>query len=157
MTRLTADELLKTHDLHLPPSDWVMIDQAMINTFADVTRDHQFIHVDVKRAESETPFGGTIAHGFLTLSLLSGMTENSFPEIVGLKGVLNYGLDKLRFLSPVHANSRVRAHFELIECTAKDFGQLLVRYNVSVEIEGNDKPALVADWLAMVLVEADSI
>lgn len=153
MTSYTPTQLLEQRDLALPPSDWLTLDQAMIDAFADVTRDHQFIHVDAERARRETPFGGTIAHGFLTLSLLSGLAEQCFPRIEGSIEMLNYGLDRLRFLNPVPSGSRVRAHFTLKSCELKAEGRLLIRYAVQVEIEGQERPALVADWLALVLFQ----
>ena len=156
MKQFTPDSLLNTKNLELPSSDWVRIDQSMINSFADVTRDHQFIHVDPERTKNTTDLAGTIAHGFLTLSLLSSMAEDSLPQVEGATGILNYGMDKLRFLSPVLSGSRVRAHFSLIEARLKDEGHLLLRYGVSVEIEDLTTPALVTEWMAMVLFDAET-
>lgn len=145
-----AEELVNAVGRRLDPSDWIEIDQQRINTFADCTEDHQFIHVDLEKA-AQTPFGGTIAHGFLTLSLLSRMVEGRgvFPEntVMGL----NYGFDKVRFLAPVRAGKRVRAHIEIAGVEPKDGGRFLVRQSISVEIEGEETPALVAEWLSMLI------
>lgn len=127
-------------------SRWFLIDQDRINQFADVTEDQQFIHVDPLNAK-DTPFGGTIAHGFLTLSMLSAMADDAVPVVEGLVHSVNYGFDRIRFISPVRANSRVRGRFDLIkfESTA---GQITQSVSVSVEIEGSDQPALVAEWIS---------
>lgn len=154
MKTYTPEQLINAGELMLPVSEWITLDQAMISAFADVTRDHQFIHVDPERAKKETHFGGTIAHGFFTLSLLSGLAEKVFPSVEGTVELLNYGMDKLRFLAPVPTGSRIRAHFKVTECRLKDEGHLLIRYAVSVEIENQEKPALVGEWLAMVLFES---
>ncbi|PTD24192.1 nodulation protein NodN [Sphingomonas fennica] len=130
----------------------MLIDQAMIDRFADATGDHQFIHVDPERAK-QTPFGGTIAHGFLTLSLLPVMREKSdVPTIEGLKMGLNYGGNKVRFLTPVPSGSRVRGHFKLLEFAEKGPGRYQETAELSVEIEGKDKPALIAEWIAQIFV-----
>jgi len=155
MNSYTPEQLIDAGELALAASEWITLDQAMVSTFADVTRDHQFIHIDPERAAKETPFGGTIAHGFFTLSLLSGLAEKCFPKIEGTVELLNYGMDKLRFLAPVPTGSRIRAHFTMTECRIKAEGHLLIRYAVSVEIENHDKPALVGEWLAMVIFESN--
>jgi len=126
-------------------SRWFLMDQDRIGLFADVTEDQQFIHVDPEKAKA-TPFGGTIAHGFLTLSLLSAMAEEAVPLIKGLTHSINYGFDRVRFISPVAAGKRVRGRFELIAITvgATEVSQTL---KVTIEIEGNEKPALVAEWI----------
>ncbi len=129
-------------------SDWRTIGQDRINAFADVTEDHQFIHVDLDKA-AQTPFGGTIAHGFLTLSLLAPLAEEAGLRVENTVMAVNYGFDKLRFLAPVRAGKRVRARFELLEVTEKAPGQYLMKQLVTVDIEGEDKPALVAEWLGM--------
>ncbi len=145
-----ADEMVNAVGKKLEPSDWIEIDQERINTFADCTEDHQFIHVDAEKAAA-TPFGGTIAHGFLTLSLLSKMVEGKglMPEntVMGL----NYGFDKVRFLAPVRSGKRVRSHFEVLDVQPKSGGRFLVKQGVSVEIEDEDTPALVAEWLSMLI------
>ena len=132
-------------------SDWILVDQKAIDVFADVTQDHQFIHVDPDAA-ARTPFGGTVAHGFLTLSLLSRMAADVMlrPETVRM-GV-NYGLDKVRFIAPVRSGKRVCGRFRLDRLEEKAPGQWQFVHNVTVEIEGEDKPALVADWIGMVFV-----
>jgi len=144
------DEMVNAVGTKFEPSDWIEIGQERINTFADCTEDHQFIHVDEEAAKS-TPFGGTIAHGFLTLSLLSKMIEGNgiIPEntVMGL----NYGFDKVRFLAPVRSGKRVRCHSEVASVDRKDDNRFLVMQRVSVEIEGEETPALVAEWLSMVI------
>ena len=130
-------------------SSWHLVDQNRIDLYADVIEDHQFIHVDPERAK-ETPFGATVAHGFLTMSLLSIMSYEVMPVIEGTTMGVNYGFDKLRFISPVRAGSRVRGRFTLAEAKLRKPTEMLSRTNVSVEIEGEDKPALVADWIGLI-------
>ena len=130
-------------------SSWHLVDQGRINIYADVIEDHQFIHVDPARA-SETPFGTTVAHGFLTMSLMSIMSYEVMPVIEGTTMGVNYGFDKLRFISPVRSGKRVRGRFTLAEAKLRKPTELLSRTNVSVEIEGEDKPALVADWIGLI-------
>jgi acyl dehydratase len=130
-------------------SSWHLVDQDRINLYADVIEDHQFIHVDPERAK-ETPFGTTVAHGFLTMSLMSIMSYEVMPVIEGTTMGVNYGFDKLRFISPVRAGRRVRGRFTLAEASLRKPTELLSRTNVAVEIEGEDKPALVADWLGLI-------
>ncbi|QFU76442.1 MaoC family dehydratase [Halioglobus maricola] len=132
------------------PGPWISIEQDRINTFADCTEDHQFIHID-EEAAKQTPFGGTIAHGFLTLSLMVKMIEDVGVMPANVVMGMNYGFDKIRFLSPVRAGKRVRANVELLDLTEKDGGRLLIKQGVSVEIEGEETPALVAEWLSMVV------
>ena len=132
-------------------SDWALIDQRMIDAFADVTFDPYFIHVDPERANKETRFGGTIAHGFLTLSMLSAMAYDSLPDIKGRTVGMNYGFDKIRFLSPVPSGSRVRARFTLSSVSQREEGKWLMALAVVIEREGVDRPALIAEWLTMVL------
>lgn len=131
-------------------SRWYVISQARIDDFADVTEDHQFIHVD-PAAAAKSVFGGTIAHGFLSLSLLSSMAEGilTLPEGAGIN--LNYGFDKVRFLTPVAAGKRVRGHFSLNSSTLRAPGQALFSYKVEVEIEGKSRLALAADWLILTI------
>ena len=133
-------------------SSWHLIDQPRIDTYADVTDDHQFIHVDPERAKAETAFGTTIAHGFLTMSMLSVMSYEVMPAIAGTTMGVNYGFDKLRFISPVRSGGRVRGRFVLAEAKLRKPGELQSRTNVTVEIEGEDKPALVADWLGLIYI-----
>ncbi|WP_440639708.1 MaoC family dehydratase [Bradyrhizobium sp. PUT101] len=127
-----------------------LIDQPRIDTYADVIEDHQFIHVDPERARKETAFGTTIAHGFLTMSLLSIMSYEVMPVIAGTTMGVNYGFDRLRFISPVRSGKRVRGRFVLAEAKLRKPNELQSRTNVTVEIEGEDKPALVADWLGLI-------
>ncbi|QOZ76527.1 MaoC family dehydratase [Bradyrhizobium sp. CCBAU 53351] len=131
-------------------SSWHLIDQPRIDTYADVTEDHQFIHVDPERAKKETAFGTTIAHGFLTMSMLSVMSYEVMPAIAGTTMGVNYGFDKLRFISPVRSGKRIRGRFVLAEAKLRKPNELQSRTNVTVEIEGEDKPALVADWLGLI-------
>jgi acyl dehydratase len=131
-------------------SSWHLVDQPRIDTYADVIEDHQFIHVDPERAKKETTFGTTIAHGFLTMSLLSIMSYEVMPVIAGTTMGVNYGFDKLRFISPVRSGKRVRGRFVLAEAKLRKPNELQSRTNVTVEIEGEDKPALVADWLGLI-------
>ena len=131
-------------------SSWHVVDQTRIDLYADVIDDHQFIHVDPERAKKETAFGTTIAHGFLTMSLLSIMSYEVMPVIAGTTMGVNYGFDKLRFISPVRSGSRVRGRFTLAEATLRKPKELQSRTHVTVEIEGEEKPALVADWLGLI-------
>jgi acyl dehydratase len=131
-------------------SSWILIDQSRIDAFADSTEDRQFIHVDAAAA-AQTPFGGTIAHGFLSLSLLSRMGAEAMLIPEGLKMAVNYGLDRVRFLSPVLSGKRVRGRFTLDSVEEKVPGQWLLRHSVTVEIEQEEKPALTAVWLALML------
>lgn len=127
----------------LGTSDWLLIDQQRVNQFADATGDHQWIHVDVERAQ-KGPFGGTIAHGFLTLSLLPAFFATAF-EIRETKSGLNYGLDKVRFIAPVPVGKRLRAHFKLMEWSELKGGGAQLKIEMTVECEGADKPACVAE------------
>jgi acyl dehydratase len=131
-------------------SSWHLLDQKRIDAYADVIEDHQFIHIDPERAKRETPFGATVAHGFLTMSLLSIMSYEVMPVITGTTMGVNYGFDKLRFISPVRAGSRVRGRFTLTEATLRKPAELMYRTSVSVEIEGETRPALAADWLGLI-------
>jgi acyl dehydratase len=131
-------------------SSWHLVDQPRIDTYADVIEDHQFIHVDPERAKKETAFGTTIAHGFLTMSLLSIMSYEVMPVIAGTTMGVNYGFDKLRFISPVRSGKRVRGRFVLAEAKLRKPNELQSRTNVTVEIEDEDKPAMVAEWLGLI-------
>ena len=138
-------------------SRWIEVSQARIDAFADCTEDHQFIHVDPEAARA-TPFGGAIAHGFLTLSLASAMSYDAVAPLDGVVMGVNYGFDKLRFLAPVPAGSKVRGRFKLL--SAEDKGaqdgvtRWLLKHELTVEIEGGDKPALIAEWLSMQMTTA---
>ena len=129
-------------------SHWFVVDQARIDAFATVTEDSQFIHVDPEQAAA-TPFGGTVAHGFLTLSLLSPMAYSALPKIEGIAMGVNYGFDRVRFLHPVRSGSRVRGRFVLMAATARSAREWQLIYDVTVEIEGAHKPALAATWLTL--------
>ena len=135
-------------------SGWIEIGQSRIEAFADATEDPQFIHVDPEAA-AQTPFGGTIAHGFLTLSLLSRMASDAMLVPDGVSMMVNYGLDRVRFLAPVRSGSRVRGRFRLDSVEDKASGQLLLRHTVTVEIDGDDKPALSAEWLTLFFIQGD--
>lgn len=126
-------------------SDWVVVEQDRINAFADATGDHQWIHVDRDRAAAETPFGATIAHGFLTLSLISALMRNAI-SIGGLRMTINYGLNRVRFVSPVPSGSRIRARISLDSVADVDDG-MQATWNITVERDGSKKPCLVAAWL----------
>ena len=131
-------------------SDWLLVDQPMIDRFADVTGDHQFIHIDPERA-AQTPFGGTIAHGFLVLSLLSQLQmslKRPFPP--GAKMAVNYGFERVRFVSPVRSGSKIRSISTLKSVEEKRPGQLQQLADIVVEIEGAEKPALTADWIGQI-------
>ena len=136
-------------------SNWITVDQAMIDKFADVTLDHQWIHVDPARAAAETPFGGSIAHGFLSLSLASRFSYDCFDMLPGQVMGINYGFNKLRFLSPVRAGARLRGRFTLKSVTARSATELLRENALTVEIEGQKTPALVADWLGLAVFATD--
>ena len=131
-------------------SDWISVDQSMIDAFAGATNDHQFIHVDPARAAAESPFGGTIAHGFLTLSLLSTMNYNCLPVIREQTMGINYGFDRIRFMSPVKCGKRIRGHFVLTEARFRGAGMMMTTYDISIEIENERKPALTATWITIV-------
>jgi len=132
-------------------SGWITIDQERIDAFAETTEDRQFIHLDPDAA-AQTPFGGTIAHGFLTLSLLSRMAADAMLVPDGVRVIVNYGLDRVRFLAPVRSGKRVRGRFTLDSVEEKAPGQWLMRHSVSAEIEGDDKPALSAVWLTLIIL-----
>ena len=148
---VSKEDFLAAAGTKLEPGEWVEMSQARINEFAECTEDRQFIHIDEENA-AKTPFGGTIAHGLLTLSMLVKMTEsaNIVPENI-MMGV-NYGFDKIRFLAPVRAGKRVRAHVEVAEVTQKDDNRFVSKLAISVEIEGEETPALIAEWMNMFVV-----
>lgn len=149
---ISIDEYRKLVGTEVGVSSWHVIDQKRIDTFADVIEDHQFIHVDPERAKA-TPMGTTVAHGFLTMSLLSVMSYEVMPGVQGMTMGFNYGFDKLRFVSPVKSGARVRGRFMLAEATMRKPGELLSRTQVNVEIEGEKRSALIAEWLALIFVE----
>jgi acyl dehydratase len=151
MPLASLDEIRGRIGTEVGVSSWITIDQARIDAFADVTEEWQFIHVDAEAA-ARTPFGGTIAHGFLTLSMISKMGGEVMLVPDGTKLVINYGLDRVRFLAPVRSGRRVRGRFTLDSVEEKAPGQWLLRHLVTVEIEGEDKPALSAAWLSLMVV-----
>jgi acyl dehydratase len=152
MTKITAAEMKEKVGQTLGSSEWITVDQDMINKFADATGDHQFIHINEEMAKM-TPFGGTIAHGFLTLSLFPVMMAKSdCPKVDGVKMGVNYGGNKVRFLTPVRSGKRVRGHFKLLDLDEKRPGQWQQTLEFSVEIEGEDKPALIAEWISQFFV-----
>src|SRR3954454_23732203 len=151
MPLTSLDEIRRRVDSETGVSDWLMVDQERIDAFADATEDHQFIHVDPKSA-SQTPFGGTVAHGFLSLSLMSRMAAEAMLVPDNMKMAVNYGLDRVRFLAPVRAGKRVRGRFRLDSVEEKAPGQILMRHTVTVEIEAEDKPALTAEWIGLMFV-----
>jgi acyl dehydratase len=146
--KMERSELAARIGTEMGVSDWLRIDQATIQAFADLTGDHSFIHVDPEKART-TPFGTTIAHGFLTLSMLSQMAYQVCPRLIGAKYGVNYGCDRLRFIAPVKSGSRVRAHFVLKQLEEQPGNRVQLRYDVTVEIEGETKPALAIEWLSM--------
>lgn len=129
-------------------SRWFTIDQARIDAFADVTEDHQFIHVDPARAAA-TPFGGTVAHGFLSLSMLAAMAFDAQPSIAGRAMAVNYGFDRVRMLTPVRSGARVRGRFVLREIIDRGPKEIMTKSEATVEIDGSPKPALVAEWIGI--------
>jgi acyl dehydratase len=147
----TLDEIRSRVGTQVGVSGWLTIDQARIDAFADATEDRQFIHVDPEAA-TQTPFGGTIAHGFLSLSLLSRMGAETMLLPEGMTMAVNYGLDRVRFLAPVKSGKRVRGRFTLDSVEEKAPGHILMRHTVTVEIEGGDKPALTAVWLTLLII-----
>ena len=150
---VTREQLAALVGKEVGVSDWFAIDQSRVDDFADVTLDHQFIHVDPARARG-TPFGGTIAHGFLTLSLLVHLCLPFIPEPANRTLVVNYGFDKIRFVAPVRVGKRIRARGTLGAVDERKPNQIVLRMEITVEIEGEDKPALVAEWLSLHVVGA---
>ena len=153
MSAISIEALRRKIDTEVGVSHWHVVTQERIDDFAGVTGDHQFIHVDPERAKNETPFGGTIAHGYLMLSLLAPMGYEALPPIDGVAHRINYGLDKVRFLTPVKPGSRVRAHYKLREVTSRREKEFLLKNEVTVEIDGADKPALYAEALTVIVLE----
>ena len=135
----------------LGESSWVQVEQPRIDQFAECTGDHQWIHVDPKRASAESPYGGTIAHGFLTLSMVATMAMEVGIVPADARAGLNYGMDKLRFMAPVKTGARVRCRVELISAEDKGGGNTLIKTRNTLEIEGGQKPGLVAEMLVMLI------
>jgi len=150
---ISVAELKKKVGQEIGVSQWHVVSQDMIDRFADVTHDRQFIHVDPVRAKKETPFGGTIAHGYLMLSLVAPMSYEALPRIDGRVMGINYGLDKVRFLSPVRAGSRVRARFKLKEVSPRSEKEVLLKNEITVELEGAEKPAVYAESLSVIVLK----
>ncbi len=152
MNAISAQEMQGKVGETLGTSEWLLVDQEMINKFADATGDHQFIHVNEEMAKM-TPFGGTIAHGFLTLSLFPVlMAKSDCPRVEGVKMGVNYGGNKVRFLAPVRSGKKVRGHFKLLELEEKRPGQWQQTLEFTVEIEGEEKPAVMAEWISQFFV-----
>lgn len=149
MPTATAEEIRSKVGQPIGISSWILVDQDRIQQFADATEDQQFIHTDPQLAAA-TPFGGTIAHGFLSLSLLSRMAADAMLVPDTTRMAVNYGLDRVRFLAPVRSGQKVRGHFTLQSADEKAPGQLLLKHQVTVEIEGQEKPALTAEWLGLI-------
>ncbi len=152
MLRIPQEELQEYIDKPLEASQWLRIDQNMIDTFADATMDHQFIHVDATRA-AQTPFGSTIAHGYLTMSLISHFLGECSVGPDHAAMALNYGSDKVRYLQPVKVNSEIRAQASLISVSEKAPGQVLTKTLITIEIKGEEKPALVAEILSLFILQ----
>lgn len=146
-----ASELKSFIGKDMGHSEWMTIDQERVNQFAECTGDHQFIHLDEEKAK-QTPFGGTIAHGFLSLSLLPVLSAGLLVRPEGLKMAVNYGMDSLRFIQPVRVGSRVRLHVSVMDVTEKNPGQWLVKAKSTLEIEGTEKPAFIAEGLTLYFV-----
>lgn len=153
--RLNRNNMKDCIGADMGTSEWLLIDQERIDAFADCTLDHQFIHVDPENAE-KTPFGSTIAHGFLSLSLLSHFAQSVGCKFENTTMGINYGLDRVRFISPVRVNSRIRARARLIDVREKKPGHFLIKQEVSIEIEGETRPALMAEWLTMAVTSIHS-
>lgn len=151
LTVVAKDELVNAIGTKLPSSPWIELSQERINTFADCTGDNYFIHVDEEKAK-QTPLGGTIAHGLLTLSLLPALMEN-FVVPENMVHGLNYGFDKVRFLAPVRSGKRVRLHSEVLNIERKDENRFVFKIAVTVEIEGEETPALIAEWMNLYITE----
>jgi acyl dehydratase len=152
MPTVSIDELKARVGQPIGTSQWLTVSQEMIDKFADATGDHQFIHVDPEKAKL-TPFGTTIAHGFLSLSLMPVLTQKAdLPRLDGIKMGVNYGGNKTRFLAPVRSGKRVRGHFKLLELDEKRPGQWQQTVEYTLEIEGEDKPALIAEWISQFFV-----
>lgn len=146
------DKVLAAVGTEIGVSPWRVVSQEMIDKFADATDDHQYIHVDPEKA-AETQFGGTIAHGFLSLSLLSAMAYETIPPLEDASMSINYGFDRLRFVAPVRSGTRVRARFKLADATVRPSGWVQINYDLSIEIEGSKKPAISARWLTIAVID----
>jgi acyl dehydratase len=150
-SELSVEDLKRQVGRPLGTSPWMTVDQERVDRFADVTEDHQYVHVDPVRA-AQTPFGSTIAHGLLTLSLIVHLCLDFVPKVAGTKLLVNYGFDKVRFAAPVRVGKRIRASATLTDVTERKPGQILIKLDVTIEIEGEAKPALTAEWLSLHIV-----
>ena len=148
MQTISRDGMCAAVGQDMGPSQWFTIDQARIDAFAEVTEDRQFIHIDPDRA-AQTSFGGTVAHGMLTLSMMSGMAYGALPVMEGQRASVNYGFEKVRFIAPVRSGQRIRGQFRLLEAVPRAKNALMTRFEVAVEIEGEVRPALKAEWLIL--------
>ncbi|MEO0545123.1 MAG: MaoC family dehydratase [Pseudomonadota bacterium] len=152
---ITIDEIPSFVGSIVGISEWRTVTQEMVNAFAEATDDHQWIHLDAERAARETPFGGTIAHGFLTLSLLSTLAYEALPEVEGITMGMNFGFEKVRFSAPVKTGARVRGVFKLTEAQVRKSGRILSTYEVKLEVENTIRPALTANWIILSMFEPD--
>lgn len=146
---MTLEEIRGYTGKEIGVSEWFELDQDKINGFADLTEDHMFLHVNPEAAKA-TPFGGTIAHGLLTLSMMPVMAYQAMPGVEGTKMGVNYGYDKVRFMAPVKSGKRIRGHFVVKSVEDKGDGRFALNQDVTIEIEGEEKPALCAEWITMV-------
>ncbi len=146
---MTIDEVRSYTGKEIGVSDWFLLDQARINAFADLTDDHMFLHVNPDAAKM-TPFGGTIAHGLLTLSMMPVMAYQAMPGVSGTKMGVNYGYNKVRFMAPVKSGKRIRGKFIVKGVEEQSGGRMQITHDVTIEIEGEPKPALAAEWITMV-------
>jgi acyl dehydratase len=146
---MSLDEIKAYVGKEIGVSDWFLIDQERIDRFADVTEDHMFLHVNPEAAKA-TPFGGTIAHGLLTLSMMPVMAYQAVPGVSGTKMGVNYGYNKVRFMAPVPSGKRIRGHFTVKSIEPQSGGRVQIVHDTTVEIEGESKPALAAEWITMV-------
>jgi acyl dehydratase len=153
MEPITIEAMIGLVGKEVGVSPWRVVSQEMIDRFADATDDHQFIHVDPERARAETPYGGTIAHGFLLLSLLSPLTYETLPPLKGSGMAINHGFERIRFSAPVRSGARIRARFVLAEMNARPSGMVQLGYDVTMEIENSLKPAFTARWQTIAVME----
>ncbi len=154
--KLTFANMTDKIGQHLGTSQWFVVDQNKVNMFAECTGDQQWIHIDVERAKKESPFGGPVAHGYLTLSLLAGLSSDMDIRPAGIAAIINYGLDKVRFLNPVAVGSRVRLQTKLVSFDRKENGHYLMKTENTIEIENVDKPALISENLALLVPGPDA-
>lgn len=151
MQKMTLNDYEKLVGTEIGLSDWITVSQDMIDGFSNVTGDRQFIHNNPDRAANETPFGGAIAHGFLTLSLITQMYKDTTPVIAGHEVVINYGLNRIRFLAPVPSGARIRGRITLGKVEERGADQILTENKITVEIEGGEKPAMLGTWVTLLI------